>query len=186
MIIAFYTIGDTRIVQSCPNITRSSVALTYAQRSGAQCHGVGTVALATAVLMGLQANSVNRVLFVGHGMPDGYFFSGTPHPRRDFEAYPHQIFKSGDTALMDELIRVLTRNCNESIEFHACNMGGGSLLTALANRIGAARSGCTVNLRAFTGNYRIRPVIDSNCQITGFSPPPMTAYPAGRLPAARP
>ncbi|MEZ5585256.1 MAG: hypothetical protein R3F37_23145 [Candidatus Competibacteraceae bacterium] len=50
------------------------------------------------------------------------FSCGRPDPAHDFGVA--NMFESHDTALMDALIRVLTLTGNESIEFHACNVGG--------------------------------------------------------------
>jgi len=181
---AFYTMGDTRPLRGCPNLTRSDMYQAYARTVASQVFGVGTDGGALSQINSLQPNSVNRALFVGHGNSgDGDFFSGSPRGVNNFISSLPNMFDSGDINLMNALERVLVPQ-RANVEFHACYVGNSPLVGALQGILNTARyqTGNIVNIIAYTGMSVLRPNVQ-NCSITGFQAPPRgTTWQAGRMP----
>lgn len=181
---AFYTMGDTRPLRGCPNLTRSDMYRAYARTVASQVFGVSTDRGALSQINRLRSNSVNRALFVGHGNSrDGYFFSGFPRGVNNFISSLPNMFDSGDINLMNALERVLVLQ-GANVEFHACYVGNSPLVGALQRILNTARyqTGNIVNIMAYTGMSVLRPNVH-NCSITGFQAPPRgTTWQAGRIP----
>ncbi len=164
-----------------------------------QVYGSATDADALAQIQAAGAGTVDRVLFVGHGVrTDGYIFArGADSTAGAFGADDAALMQALDGALLRQ------RNAIPSIEFHCCNLVGSPLVAALQTVLSTSRftGGYVVNIKAYRYRLLFRPVLQNgriigwynqevgpNSRIDAGSPASaehFTIIPAGRNPAIR-
>jgi hypothetical protein len=136
MKLVFYTTGDTR--PASPAALRMTLSQLYERYA----HAIGATEIVTADTDAIAKAKIDQrvaagqrydqIVFVGHGLTGGYFFSGRPDPRLNFSAFPENVFDSSDRALMASVGRALTDQLttgderSPSIEFHSCYTGAGT------------------------------------------------------------
>lgn len=196
-ILAFYTTGDPTVVareRTC-RLTQSDMYRIYAEQvggAGAAVFGVSTDTEALTHIRAIGAGTLNRALFVGHGVSG----SGGGYMFRSPATSDDGIFGPGDAALIDALGRALESN-GARVEFHACNLGGTPFISELQRQLAGFGTG---NIYAYRGRMFMRPQTNAQCQITGWTnrvvqggravsggpaivtPDFFTVYPYGRLP----
>lgn len=163
--IAFHTTGDATLVSSRPRcrMTQSEMYRIYAVQAGgagAAVFGPANDGEAQWQLREFPAGSVTRALFVGHGLgdPDGGFMFRQG-------ADNSGMFNTGDQQLMDALGRAIVPN-GAAVEFHCCNLVGTGFITTLQARLAEFGTG---QILAYHGRMFMRPEIDENCQIVGWT-----------------